>query len=82
MATILDEWRPIDLLTAGMRACGSVALVGGIALLLLGLLGGSPEPLDEARFSFGLIDQGVEYALAGMALLVSSWVLRRSIGRR
>jgi hypothetical protein len=73
MATILDEWRPVDFLIAGMTNCGSVALVGGIVLLLLG---GSPEPLDEARFNFGLIEQGVEYALAGVTLLAGNWALR------
>jgi hypothetical protein len=40
MATILDEWHPGDLLIAALRACGSVLLVGGVVLLLLG---GSPK---------------------------------------
>jgi hypothetical protein len=29
-----------------VRFCGFVALVGGVLLALLGVLGGSPEPLD------------------------------------
>ena len=60
----------------------AVLLIGGIVLLLLGLLGGSPEPLNETRFDFGLIHQGVVYALVGAALRVGSWALRRLLGRR
>ena len=46
MATILDEWHPGDLLIAALRACGVVLLIGGVLLiLLLGLLGGSPDRL-------------------------------------
>jgi hypothetical protein len=82
MATILDEWHPGDLLIAALRACGFVLLIGGIVLILLGLLGGSPQPLDETRFNFGLIDQGVEYALIGVALRAASWALRRLLRRR
>ena len=82
MATVLDEWHPGDLLIAALRACGIVLLIGGIVLILLGLLGGSPQPLDETRFNFGLIDQGVEYALIGVALRAASWALRRLLGRR
>jgi hypothetical protein len=43
MATILDECHPVDLLIAALRACGIVLLIGGVALVLLGVLGGSPE---------------------------------------
>jgi hypothetical protein len=82
MATILDEWHPGDLLIAALRACGFVLLVGGIVLLLLGLLGGSPEPLAVTRFDFDLVHQGVEYALIGVALRAGSWALRRLLGRR
>jgi hypothetical protein len=48
-------------------------------LLLLGLLGGSPEPLNATRFDCDLI-QGVEYALIGAAFRAGSWALRRSDG--
>ena len=82
MATILDEWRPGDLLIEALRVCGSVALIGGILLLLLGVLSGSPEPLDEPLNNFGLIDQGGGYALAGAVLYAGSWALRRWVGRR
>ena len=77
MATVLDEWHPGDLLIAALRACGIVLLIGGIVLILLGLLGGSPD-----RLNLDLIDQGVVYALAGAALRASSWALRRVLGRR
>jgi hypothetical protein len=33
-------------------------LVGGVLLLLLGVLSGSPEPLDEPLNNIGLIEQG------------------------
>jgi Tfp pilus assembly protein PilX len=82
MATILDEWRPGDLLIAALRACGFVLLIGGIVLIVLGLLGGSPDRLDETRFNLGLIDQGALYALVGAALRAGSWGLRRLLGRR
>ena len=82
MATILDEWRPGDLLIYVLRFCGLVALVGGVLLALLGVLGGSPEPLNEPLDNFGLIDQGGEYALAGAVLWAASWALRRLLGRR
>ena len=82
MATILDEWRPGDLLIAALRACGIVLLIGGVVLILLGLLGGSPEPLNETRFNFDLIHQGVAYALVGVALRAAGWALRRLLGRR
>jgi hypothetical protein len=82
MATILDEWRPGDLLIEALRFCGLVALVGGVLLALLGVLSGSPEPLEEALNNFGLIQQGGEYALAGAALYVASLALRRLLGRR
>jgi hypothetical protein len=67
MATILDEWRPGDLLIAALRVCGVVLLIGGIVLLLIGVLGGSPKPLNQP-FNLDLIEQGVGYALAGAAL--------------
>jgi hypothetical protein len=57
MATILDEWRPGDLLIAALRA-GVVLPIGGVVLILLGLLGGSPDRLYETRFNLDLIDQG------------------------
>jgi hypothetical protein len=82
MATILDEWRPGDLLIEGLRACGIVLLIGGIVLILLGLLGGSPDRLYETRFNLDLIDQGVAYGLIGAVLYAGSWVLRRLLGRR
>jgi hypothetical protein len=82
MATILDEWRPGDLLIAALRACGVVLLIGGVVLILLGLLGGSPDRLYETRFNLGLIDQGVAYALLRAALRAASWALRRLLGRR
>jgi hypothetical protein len=82
MATILDEWHPGDLLIAALRNCGSLLLIGGIVVSVLGLLGGSPEPLDETRFNLGLINQGVAYALIGVALRAASWALRRLLGRR
>ena len=81
MATILDEWHPGDLLIETLRFCGSVALVGGVLLLLLGVLGGSPEPLEEPLNNFGLIERGGEIALAGAALYAASWALRRLLGR-
>ena len=81
MATILDEWHPGDLLIAALRACGIVLLIGGIVLILLGLLGGSPDRLYETRFNLGLIERGVECALAGAALYASSWALRRWLRR-
>jgi hypothetical protein len=56
MATILDEWHPGDLLIEALRFCGFVALIGGV-LLLLGLLGGSPDRLYETRFNLGLIER-------------------------
>ena len=82
MATILDEWRPGDLLIAALRACGIVMLIGGIVLILLGLLGGSPDRLYETRFNLDLIDQGAVYALIGAGLRAASWALRRLLGRR
>ena len=82
MATILDEWRPGDLLIAALRAGSVVLLIGGVVLILLGLLGGSPDRLYETRFNLELIDQGVAYALVGAALRAASWALRRMLGRR
>ena len=72
MATILDEWRPGDLLIAALRVCG--------VLLLIGVLGGSPKPLDQP-VNFDLIKQGVGYALAGAVLRAGSWALRRWLRR-
>jgi hypothetical protein len=82
MATVLDEWRPGDLLIEALRFCGLVALVGGVLLALLGVLGGSPKPLEEPLNNFGLIRQGGECALVGAALCAASWALRRLLGRR
>jgi hypothetical protein len=82
MATILDEWHPADLLIAALRACGIVLVIGGIVLILLGLLGGSPDRLYETRFNLDLIDQGAVFALIGVALRAASWALRRLLGRR
>jgi drug/metabolite transporter (DMT)-like permease len=82
MATILDEWRPGDLLIEALRFCGLVALVGGVLLALLGVLGGSPKPLQQPLNNFGLMEQGGLYALAGAALYAVSWALRRLLGRR
>jgi hypothetical protein len=78
----LDDWHPGDLLIEVVRFCGLVALAGGVLLALLGILGGSPEPLEEPLNNFSLIDQGVQYALAGAALYAASWALRRLFGRR
>ena len=82
MATVLDEWHPGDLLIAALRACGIVLLIGGVVLILLGLLGGSPDRLYETRFNLDLIDQGAVFALIGVALRAASWALRRLLGRR
>jgi hypothetical protein len=82
MATILDEWHPGDLVIAALRACDIVLLIGGIVLILLGLLGGSPDRLYETRFNLDLIDQGLVYALTGAALRAASWALRCLLGRR
>ena len=82
MATILDEWRPGDLLIAALRAGSVVLLIGGVVLILLGLLGGSPDRLYETRLNLDLIEQGVAYALLGVALRAASWALRRLLGRR
>jgi hypothetical protein len=78
----LDRWLPIDLLIEVTNGIGSVLLVGGILLLLLGLLGGSPLPLDEPFDNGGLIGQGFGYAPAGAALLVGGWLLRRRARQR
>jgi hypothetical protein len=77
MGNIFDEWRPGDLLIEALRFCGVVLLIGGIVFLFLGVLGGSPEPLNEPPDNFGLITPGGGYALAGAALWVASWGLRR-----
>jgi hypothetical protein len=81
MATILDEWRPGDLLIAALRACGIVLFIGGVLLVLLGLLGGSPDRLYVTRFNFDLIHQGIASALIGAALRAAGWALRRVLGR-
>ena len=57
-------------------------LIGGVVLILLGLLGGSPDRLYETHFNLSLIERGVECALAGAALRAASWALRRLLGRR
>jgi hypothetical protein len=44
-----------------------------VVLILLGLLGGSPDRLYETRFNLDLIDQGVAYALLG-------WRFARPVG--
>jgi hypothetical protein len=78
----LDEGRPRDLLIEALRFCGLVALIGGVLLLLIGLLGGSPDRLYETRLNLSLIVRGIECALAGAALYAASWALRRLLGRR
>jgi hypothetical protein len=77
----LDEWRPGDLLIYVLRFCGLVALVGGVLLAVLGVLSGSPEPLDEAFDDVVLIEQGGEIAFTGAVLWAASWALRRLLGR-
>jgi hypothetical protein len=77
MGNIFDEWRPGALLIEALRFCGVVLFIGGIVFLFLGALGGSPDRLYETRFNFDLIDQSVGYALAGAALWLASWGLRR-----
>jgi hypothetical protein len=74
----LEEWRPGELLIYVLHFCGVVALVGGVLLALLGVLGGSPARLDAPYDNLGLIQRGGEIALAGMA----SWALSRLLGRR
>jgi hypothetical protein len=59
-----------------------VLLIGGVFLIVLGHLGGSPDRLYETRFNLDLIDQGVVYAFVGAALRPASWALRRLLGRR
>jgi hypothetical protein len=82
MATILDARHPGDLLIEALRFCGVVALIGGVLLALLGVLGGSPDRLYETGFNFDIIDQAALYALVGAALWAGSWALRRLLGRR
>ena len=74
----LDEWHPGELLIYVLRFCGVVALVGGVLLALLGVLGGSPARLDAPYDNLNLIQRGVEIAVAGAA----SWALSRLFGRR
>ena len=81
MASILDKWRPGDLLIEALRIIGLVALAGGVLLAFFGVLGGTPEPLDEP-LDPGLIRQGAEYAITGAALWAASWALRRLWLRR
>jgi hypothetical protein len=71
-----------DLLIEALRFSGFVALIGGVLLLLIGLLGGSPDRLYETRFNLSLVERGGECALAGAALYAASWVLPRLLGRR
>jgi hypothetical protein len=80
MATILDEWRAGDLLIDLLRFCGIVALVGGILLILLAVLGGSPE-LYRTRFDLDLTELGGLIGIVGAALWAISWALRRLLGR-
>ena len=82
MATILDEWRPGDLLIDVLRFCGVVALVGGVLLLVLGVLSGSPEPLEEPFDNVSLIQQGGHYVTAGAALYAAGWALLHLLGRK
>lgn len=77
---ILDEWRPGDLLIEALRVIGLVAFAGGVLLALFGVLGGTPEPLDEP-LDPGLISQGVEYAITGAVIYAASWGLRRWLRR-
>jgi hypothetical protein len=74
----LDEWRPGELLIYVLHFCGVVALVGGVLLALLGVLGGSPARLDAPYDNVNLIQRGVEIAVGGAA----SWALSRLLGRR
>ena len=78
----LDDWHPGDLLIEVLRFCGLVALAGGVLLALIGVLSGSPEPLEEPFDNVDLIQQGGEYALAGAVLYVASWALLLLLGRR
>ena len=78
----LDEWHPGELLIYVLHFCGVVALVGGVLLALLGVLGGSPARLDAPFDNVGLIELGGELAVAGAALWAASWALRRLLGRR
>jgi hypothetical protein len=78
----LEDWHPGDLLIEVLRFCGLVMLAGGVILGLVGVLGGSPEPVQEPLKDFGLINQGSEYALIGAVLYAGSWALRRWLGRR
>jgi hypothetical protein len=66
---------------ANCRSRSGWPVVGGVVLLLLGVLSGSPEPLDEPLNNIGLIEQGSQYAVAGAALWAISWALRRLLGR-
>jgi hypothetical protein len=77
----LDEWHPGDLLIYVLRFCGVVALIGGVLLALLGVLGGSPARLDAPFDNLALIERGGEIAVAGAALWVASWALRRLLAR-
>lgn len=80
MGNIFDEWRPGDLLIEALRIIGLVALAGGVLLAFFGVLGGTPEPLNEP-LDRGLISQGVEYAITGAAIYAASWGLRRWLRR-
>jgi hypothetical protein len=77
----LDEWHPGELVIYVLHFCGVVALVGGVLLALLGVLGGSPARLDAPYDNFALIERGGEIAVAGAALWAVSLVLRRLLGR-
>ena len=78
----LDDWHPGDLLVEVLRFCGLVALAGGVLLALLGVLSGSPEPLEEPFDNVSLIQQGGHYVIAGAALYAAGWALLHLLGRK
>jgi hypothetical protein len=79
----LDDWHPGDLLIEVLRFCGLVALAGGgVLLALLGVLSGSPEPLEEPFDNVSLIQQGGHYVTAGAALYAAGWALLHLLGRK
>ena len=78
----LDDWHPGDLLIEVLRFCGLVALAGGVLLALIGVLSGSPEPLEEPIDNVSLIQQGGRYVNAGAALYAAGWALLHLLGRK
>ena len=85
--SMVDGHHPRRMASRRSPDCGAARLRRrvadmGVVLILLGLLGGSPDRLYETRFNFDLIDEGVGYALGGAALRAGSWALRRLLGRR